>query len=175
MGIALAEPTIIRSYSEHLVVRDADTLLINGTGIFLTTGDSWDFYQGYTLNIKSVNLDKKQVWVKLLNNDELLEEGILSEGEILVYSKEEQEILNITVDTIYISPEGELITFKPVYQHQDPDLPDPRIEEVEDNSSQNNDNVSIVEDNSKQSSGFTILQALAGISLILLSRSTFTK
>ena len=143
-------------------------VLINGTGIFLTTGDSWDFYQGYTLTVTSVNLEQKQAWVKLLHDDELLKEQILSEKDSLVYSKNE-EILNITLDTIYISPGGELITFKPVYQYQDMDLPEPAVED--DNSVIGKDNESQISgdnDVGGQTDGFTIIQAVACLSLITI-------
>jgi hypothetical protein len=147
-----------------------DTLLINGTGIFLTTGDSWDFYQDYSLNVRSVNQDRKQAWVKLLHDGELLQDDILSEGDIFVYSKS-TEILNITVDTIYISPSGELITFKPVYQYLDKDYPEPEIEEIADNFSQEKDDQNFTGNASfAKTGGFTIFQALACVSAVILFR-----
>ncbi|WP_288067598.1 S-layer protein domain-containing protein [Methanolobus sp.] len=148
---------------------DADTVLINGTGIFLTTGDSWDFYQGYSLNVKSVNQDQKQVWVKLLHDGELLQDDILSEGDIFVYSKN-TEIMNITVDTIYISPGGELITFKPIYQYLDEEYPEPELEETMDNSTQEEEQNSTVNPSSMQTNGFSIFQAFACISAVILCR-----
>ncbi|WP_340820725.1 S-layer protein domain-containing protein [Methanolobus sp. WCC4] len=172
---ALAEPSIIGTYNEHLVVREEKTVLINGTGIFLTTGDSWDLYQGYILSIKSVNLENKQAWLELLLNDELLKEGFLSEGDTFVYSKGEDEIINITLDTIYISPEGELVTFKPAYQYQDRDLPEPVIEEEEESNIQENSSTSTENDTIRQSSGFTILHTFAGMSILLLYRRVFAK
>nr|WP_321497816.1 S-layer protein domain-containing protein [uncultured Methanolobus sp.] len=154
--------------------QDTDALLINGTGIFLTTGDSWDFYQGYSLNVKSVNQDRKQVWVKLLHDGELLQDDILSEGETFVYSKD-TEILNLTVDTIYISPGGELITFKPVYQYLDEDYPEPEIEESMDDPAQEDDFNSTDVPSSVQTDGFTIFQSLACISAVILCRFVINK
>lgn len=151
-----------------------DTVLINGTGIFLTTGDSWDFYQGYSLSVKSVNQDKKQVWVKLLHDGELLQDDILSEGDIFVYSKS-SEILSITVDTIYVSPGGELITFKPVYQYLDDDYPEPEIVETTNNSVQEEDQNSTGDPSTVQTGGFTILQAFACISALILCRVAIKK
>jgi hypothetical protein len=153
---------------------DSDTILVNGTGIFLTKGDSWDFYQGYSLNVKSVNLDQKQVWVKLLHDGELLQDDILSEGDIFVYSKS-TEVLNITVDTIYISPGGELITFKPVYQYMDEDYPEPEIEETTNNSVQEDDQNLTETPSEVQTGGFTIFQALACISALILCRAAINK
>ncbi|WP_196214024.1 S-layer protein domain-containing protein [Methanolobus vulcani] len=153
---------------------DEDTVLINGTGIFLTTGDSWDFYQDYSLNVISVNQDQKKVWVKLLHDDELLQDDILSEGEFFVYSKS-SEILNITVDTIYISPGGELITFKPVYQYLDDDYPEPEIEETTDDPVQEEGQNSSITPSSTRADGFTIFQALACISALVLCRVVINK
>ncbi len=167
---AYAEPLLINEYSAPFIVKGHDNLLlINGTGIFLTTGDSWDFYQGYVFAVRSVNLEQKQVWVKLLHEDELLKEAILSEGDSFVYSKEE-EILNITVDTIYASTSGELITFKSVYQYQDSDLPEPDFAEEENDYNDSDENVLPGDDISRQTNGFTIFQTFAGISLIMTCR-----
>ncbi|WMW21037.1 S-layer protein domain-containing protein [Methanolobus mangrovi] len=144
-------------------------MLINGTGIFLTTGDSWDFYQGYTLTIKSVNIEQKQVWIKLLHEDELLKEAILSEDATFVYTKD-HEILNITMDTIYASPGGELVTFKPVYQYQDSDFPEPVTSDDDENVNQSIDNQTPGNSTNNQTSGFTIFQVIASISVLLACR-----
>ncbi len=136
-----------------------DELLLNGTGIFLTTGESWSFDQGYHLRVKSVNPANDRVWVELSLNGEILHEGILGEGESLVYSHN-REILNITMDTIYTSPSGELVTFKPVYQYLDPALPEPEVhKDTEDNQSQDDMAGDQSVDNSRSIPGFGILIA----------------
>ncbi len=166
---ACADSVFTRDYNEPLIIREyREPLLINGSGIFLTTGNSWNFYQGYVFMVNSVNLETKQVWVKLLHEDELLKEEILSENDNFIYSKEEEEILNITVDTIYISSGKELITFKPVYQYQDSDYPDAVLEEDEDNTNQSND-LQLPENSSiGKTSGFTILQTFACVSFLMV-------
>ncbi|WP_342304462.1 S-layer protein domain-containing protein [Methanolobus sp. ZRKC5] len=167
---ACADSVFTRDYNEPLIIREyREPLLINGTGIFLTTGNSWNFYQGYIFTVSSVNLEKKQVWVKLLKEDELLKEAILSEDEKFIYCKDE-EILNITVDTIYISSGRELITFKPVYQYQDSDLPDAVLEEDEENNGQSDDNQTSGNSTIGQTSGFTIFQTFACISFLMACR-----
>lgn len=153
---------------------DRDSVLINGTGIFLTTGDSWDFYQNYSLHVMSVNQDNKQVWVKLYHDGDLLKDGILGEGEVIVFSKN-TEILNITVDTIYISPGGELITFKPVYQYLDDEYPEPEIEETAGNSSQENEDAVSGDNSPSQTEGFTIFQVLSCFTAVILCRSFIRK
>lgn len=115
--------------------------LINGTGIFVGTGKSWDFHQGYSITIKSVNQESKQAWIKLSLNDEMIQESILSEGETLNYSRG-SKILELTLDTIYSNPGGELVTFKPVYQYIDPELPDPIFEKDNASTDENSENSS---------------------------------
>ncbi|MDG6243500.1 MAG: S-layer protein domain-containing protein [Methanolobus sp.] len=171
-----SEPLFIKTYADPLIANDQkDISLINGTGIFLTTGGSWNFYQGYVLTLRSVNLEQKQVWLRLFHENDLLKEEILSEGDVFVYSKD-NEILNITVDTIYVSPEGELITFGPVYQYLDADLPKPVIDEgASQNTGQDNEGNVPDDDNSVTTDGFTILMAFACISAIVICRLTVMK
>ncbi|MDY0387633.1 MAG: S-layer protein domain-containing protein [Methanolobus sp.] len=165
-----ADFVLTSDYNEPLIIKEyREPLLINGTGIFLTTGNSWNFYQGYVFTVNSVNLEKKQVWVKFLHDDELLKEEILSEGDVFIYAKDE-EILNITVDTIYISSGSELITFKPVYQYQDSDLPIAVLEEDGENIGQSDDNQTYGNNTGGQTSGFTIFQTLACISFLMACR-----
>ncbi|WP_394698025.1 S-layer protein domain-containing protein [uncultured Methanolobus sp.] len=168
--LACAESLLINEYNQPLIIREhSEPLLINGTGIFLTTGDSWDFYQGYVLTIKSVNIEQKQVWIKLQHEDELLKEAILSEDATFVYAKDD-EILNITVDTIYASPGGELVTFKPVYQYQDSDFPEPIISDDDDNIKQSTDNQIPENSTTNQTNGFTLFHTIACISILLVCR-----
>ncbi|WP_406661071.1 S-layer protein domain-containing protein [Methanolobus sp. ZRKC3] len=145
--------------------------LINGTGIFVATGEKWDFYQGYAIIVKSVNQESGQAWIKLSLNDNVIQESILAEGETLTYSREYQ-ILNLTVDTIYSSPGGELVTFKPVYQYIDMELPEPVFEE--DNSSHINESEGMEQnDNTGNTTiaGFEIIWAsLAALSAALYAR-----
>ncbi|WP_292466839.1 S-layer protein domain-containing protein [Methanolobus sp.] len=177
---AYADTLIMKEYGEPLIqVKPIETLLINGTSILLTTGQTWEFYQNYTLTIKSVNLEQRQVWIELLHENKTLKERILSEDEMFIYSKgedeEERKILNLTVDTIYISPGGELVAFKPVYQYRDYDLPEPVIPEDEENIDQNNGSVSSGDNNVGQTSGFTIFQAFACTSILLACRRYYLK
>ena len=168
--LACAESLFINEYNEPLIIREnSGPLLINGTGIFLTTGDSWDFYQGYILTVKSVNIEQKQVWVKLLHEDELLKEEILPEDAIFVYTKD-NEILNITVDTIYASPGGELVTFKPVYQYQDRDFPEPIISDDAEEVNESIDNQIPENSTTNQTNGFTLFHTITCISILLACR-----
>lgn len=100
-------------------------VLVNGTGTYLTTGERWTFYQGYVLVLKGVDQEGDRAWLELLLDDDSVKDMILQEGECFIYSWSSGEIFNITVDTIYSGPGGELVTFKPVYQYSNPDLPEP--------------------------------------------------
>ncbi|WP_167848740.1 S-layer protein domain-containing protein [Methanolobus halotolerans] len=141
-------------------------ILLNGTGIFLTTGESWSFDQGYYLKIKSVNQGTNKAWVELSLNGEVIREGILSEGETLVYSRN-GEILNITLDTIYSSPQGELLTFKPVYQYIDSEIPEPEIKDkTENHQSDDNTSDSRLDGNNRSIPGFGTFLALVVITIV---------
>ncbi|WP_259132941.1 S-layer protein domain-containing protein [Methanosalsum natronophilum] len=112
------------------------------SSFFLETGETWTrFYQGYELKVTYVNLEQQNIWLQLTQNGELVEEDILSEGDSLIYKKNSEKIFNITVDGIHIGPDGELVTFNPVYQYQDPTLPPPEVNNDQYNSNMNNDNV----------------------------------
>ncbi|MBN2110580.1 MAG: hypothetical protein JW705_05780 [Methanosarcinaceae archaeon] len=145
---------------------DENELLLNGTGIFLTTGEIWTFDQGYQLKVKSVNPSDGRVWVELSLNGQILHEGILDEGETLAYSRE-KEILNVTLDTIYSSPAGELVTFKPVYQYLDPELAEPASDENTGYERTDNDTPDTEEGkNARYIPGFRAFMTLAAIIIL---------
>lgn len=104
-----------------------DNMLVNGTGMYVTTGNSLLFHQGYELVFKglSPSPDGDKVWIELLLNGETMDDTIIREGEHFTYIRNSKEIFNITVDTIYSGSYDGLVTFKPVYQYLDPALPEP--------------------------------------------------
>jgi hypothetical protein len=143
-----------------------EEVLMNGTGIYLTTGESWTFDQGYALTVKSVNQGTNEAWLELSLNRSVLMEGIFREKDTLVYSRG-TEILNITLDTIYSSPSGELVTFTPVYQYLDPQLPAPETHEGGQNGQQDEESQMQQGDEGALSiPGFEVSWALTGIVLI---------
>jgi len=147
-----------------------ENILMNGTGIYLTTGESWTFDQGYVLTVKSVNQGTNEAWLELSLNGNVVKEGILREKDSLVYSRD-REILNITVDTIYSSPSGELVTFTPVYQYLDPQLPAPEAHESgQEGQSESDDRTSNEDEDVLSVPGFRIIGAIAGIMMAGLAR-----
>ena len=114
-------------FSTSASALENDDVLINGSGMYLTTGDSCSFYQGYELVFKGLSSSQggDKVWIELLLNGESVDDTIIREGEYFVYIRNSKEIFNITADTIYSGSGGGLVTFKPVYQYLDPTLPDP--------------------------------------------------
>lgn len=147
-----------------------DTVLMDGEGIFLTTGEAWTFEQGYVLKVKSVNQGTNEVWLELSLGGRILREGIFRENDVLVYSHD-TEILNVTLDTVYSSPTGELVTFTPVYQYLDPQLPAPEARDGQEE--QHGSNGSPANNNSKNDilpvPGFGIFPALATIIMVGLA------
>ena len=128
-----------------------DDVLVNGSGMYLTTGDSWSFYQGYEFVFKGLSSSQggDKVWIELLLNGESMDDTIIREGECFVYTRNSKEIFNITADTIYSGSDGGLVTFKPVWQYIDPTLPEPDMSH--DPGSVDNSNGS--ENNSNSSTG----------------------
>ena len=128
-----------------------DDVLVNGSGMYLTTGDSWSFYQGYEFVFKGLSSSQgeNKVWIELLLNGESVDDTIMREGECFAYTRNSKEIFNITADTIYSGSDGGLVTFKPVYQYLDPTLPDPDM--THDPWSADNSNGSV--NNSNSSTG----------------------
>lgn len=127
---------------------DDNDVLVNGSGLYLTTGDSWSFYQGYELVFKGLSSSPggDKVWMGLLLNGESEDDAIMREGEYFEYTRNSKKIFNITVDTIYSGSGSGLVTFKPVYQYLDPTLPKPDMTQghgiVDDpNGSVNNSNL----------------------------------
>lgn len=141
-------------FSTSVSALENDDALVNGSGMYLTTGESWSFYQGYELVFKGLSSSQggNKVWIELLLNGESVYDTIIREGEYFVYIRDSKEIFNITADTIYSGSDGGLVTFKPVYQYLDPTLPDPDM--TRDPWSVDNSNESV--NNSNSSTGAEI-------------------
>ncbi|MFZ3059170.1 MAG: S-layer protein domain-containing protein [Candidatus Methanoperedens sp.] len=106
-----------------------DDILLNGTGIYLASGDSYGLYQGYVLSVKSVSSDGS-VWLQLSEKDQKVKSEIVAR-DYFIYNKSNRTILSIKVDNVYYgSSEQILVSLIPVYQYVDPDLPVPDITEM---------------------------------------------
>ncbi|WP_255335982.1 S-layer protein domain-containing protein [Methanosarcina sp. KYL-1] len=101
-------------------------ILIDGDELYVRSGDSHTFLQGYQLCVKGADPEASRVWLELRREDVVLQDIIATRGTGFVYSRNSSEILNLTVDTIYAGPEGVLVRFSPVYQYLDPKLPRPQ-------------------------------------------------
>ncbi|AEH60456.1 hypothetical protein Mzhil_0589 [Methanosalsum zhilinae DSM 4017] len=170
--ILLTSLTVVFNVADFIAAASDDNevpeneALINGTGIYLQTGEEWDrFYQGYSLRVKYVNFDQKSLWIELLLNETTVKEKIMYEGEKFIYSQNSVEIFNITVDRIYSGAGEELVTFRPVYQFKDPSLPPPSQEPGNNNASGDNNGTN--NDETPVVNGFGIKSAL--ISVIIAS------
>jgi hypothetical protein len=101
-------------------------ILLNGTSIYLASGDSYGLYQGYVLSVKSVSGDGS-VWLQLTENDKIIKSEIVAR-DYFIYNKSNRIILAVKVNTIYYgSSDQTLVSLFPVYQYVDPDLPVPDI------------------------------------------------
>jgi hypothetical protein len=104
-------------------------ILLNGTGIYLASGDSYGLYQGYVLSLKSVSGDS--VWLQLAENNTIVKSDIVANKGYFVYNKTNRTILSVKVDNIYSgSSEQSLVSLFPVYQFIDPEKPLPDMTEI---------------------------------------------
>jgi len=134
---------LLTCFSTSAIALENDDVLVDGSGMYLTIGDSWSFYQGYELVFKGLSSSQgvDKVLIELLLNGESMDDAIMRDGEYFVYASNSKEIFNITVDTIYSGSDGGLVTFKPVYQYLDPTLPEPDM--IQDPWSIGNSNESV--------------------------------
>jgi len=137
-----------------------EDVLVNDSSIYLVTGNSWHFYQGYNLSIKGVNQEADSVWLELSLGNKILKTQVLGEGNNFTYQKNNRTILNITVNTIYAGDGEELVTFAPVFQYVDVELPAPIIPEDEIDDEQNNSLIDDISIGTNQIEGFTLVTAI---------------
>jgi hypothetical protein len=104
----------------------ASGILLNGTGFYLTTGESQELYQGYALSLKSVSSDGS-VWLQLTERDKVVKSDIVYSSGYFMYNRTNTTILSVLVNKVYSgSPEQNLVSIS-IYQFIDPDLPAPVI------------------------------------------------
>ncbi len=108
----------------------ASDIILNGTGFYLTTGDSYGLSQGYIIKLKSVN-NEGSVWLELESDNKIIKSEITNLKGNFTYIKTNRTIISLKVDNIYSgSRDVKLVSFFPVYQYVDPDMPAPRIIEI---------------------------------------------
>jgi hypothetical protein len=105
----------------------ASDIILNGTSVYLSTGDSYGLYQGYVITLKSVSNDGS-AWLELTYNDTFIKSEIVHIKGFFTYNKTNRTIISLRVDNIYSgSSDKNLVSFFPVYQYIDPDMPKPEI------------------------------------------------
>lgn len=153
------------------------TRLVDGTSIYLSPGETWPFYQGYSFSLKSITNDK--VWLVLKLNDTTIKSAVLSPGETFYYNVTppdsiERVIISLTVAGIYSGEDSDIVTFSPVYQYSNLDLPSatPIPTQGPDNS-ENSTNTTDSNSNNADSHGFNILVTviIICICIILIRKS----
>lgn len=108
----------------------SENVILDGTGFFLASGDSYGLSQGYVIKLKSVS-NEGSVWVELELKDKLIKSEIVRLKSNFSYDKTNRTIISMKVDKIYSgSKDMKLVSFYPVYQYIDPDLPNPKIIET---------------------------------------------
>ena len=108
----------------------ASDIILNGTDFYLSTGDSYGLSQGYIIKLKSVS-NEGSVWLELESDDRIVKSEIIHLKDNFTYNKTNRTILSLRVDNIYSgSRDTNLVSFFPVYQYIDPDMPAPKIIEI---------------------------------------------
>lgn len=148
-------------------------ITINGEEIYIRSGYSHNFSQGYQLYIKGTDTEGKRVWIELSRNGVLLQDDIVTEGSQFVYSQNSTEILNLTVDTIYEGADGVLVKFSPVYQYLDPRLPVPQTPTEALSNVLNNTSSSADPELETQAVGFDMPLFLLGLGTVFLVTGFF--
>ena len=108
----------------------ASDILLNGTSLYLSTSGSYGLFQGYIITLKSVSSDGS-AWLELTSNDTFVKSEIVHIKGFFTYNKTNRTILSLRVDNIYSgSNDNDLVSFFPVYQYTDPDMPAPKIKDI---------------------------------------------
>ena len=98
-------------------------VLINGTNMYLATGESSTLYQGYILSLKGVSSDGS-MWLQLTDNETIVKSEIVYNGSF-IYNKNNKTIISLNVDKVYSGQsEQHLVSFF-LYQFNDPEKPFP--------------------------------------------------
>lgn len=110
--------------------QDYDNPLVNGTDIFLCTGQTWTFYQGYSLTLMFININGNKGWVQFKLNETVIKSATISPDTILYYNItlndiNESVIFYLKTSVIYSGEDTHIVTFSPVYQYYNPALPEP--------------------------------------------------
>ncbi|WP_445476192.1 S-layer protein domain-containing protein [Methanococcoides methylutens] len=147
-------------------------VLVDGASIFIESGGSWEFSQGYMFAIKDVGEDGG-VWVELSLDGSSLKDEVLYEGDIFVYSHDSIEIFNMTVDTIYYGSGVDLITFTPVFQYEDPSLPSPPPDDPKSSSNGSNTSSNPDENTADIIPGFGLTMAISCMIVLFISSRFF--
>ncbi len=156
--------------------------LVNGTSFYLSTGQSWPFYQGYEFNLMSVSNGGDNAWVQLKQNDTVVKSAILSLDEVFYYNSTTHYVLsNNSVETmhfslrvsgIYTGEVVDIVTFSHIYQYYDPALPEPTPTPTAYPDDSHNSNVTPTTTGGSGIPGFKILSTtiIIGICSIFLHK-----
>jgi hypothetical protein len=173
--ISLCTSSFFFSMSPVLAADNKERLsvvLVDGEEIYIRSGNSHTFLQGYQLYIKGMDTEGKRIWIELSRNGVPLQDAIVTEGSQFVYSQNSTEILNLTVKTIYEGADGVLVRFLPVYQYLDPRLPMPQTP-AESLASASDNTSSAHPELETQVLGFDMPLFLLGLGTVLLATGFF--
>lgn len=99
-------------------------VLINGTNMYLATGESSALYQEYVLSLKGVSSDGS-MWLQLTDNETIVKSEIVYSYGSFVYNKTNKTIISLNVDKVYSGQSEQYLVSVFLYQFNDPEKPFP--------------------------------------------------
>ena len=109
------------------------SILLNGTNIYLATGDNYGLYQGYVLNLKSASVDGS-AWLELTDNDRIVKSEIVQNPGEFVYNRNNNTIISVKVGKVYSGSTEQNLLSLYIYQFTDPEKPLPSRTVVPENN-----------------------------------------
>lgn len=111
-------------YFSSLTGSARSDVLINGTNMYLATGESIALYQEYVLSLKGVSGDGS-MWLQLTDNQTIVKSEIVYSYGSFVYNKTNKTIISLDVDKVYSGQLGQHLVSFFLYQFNDPEKPFP--------------------------------------------------
>lgn len=108
-------------------------ILLNGTNIYLATGDSYGLYQGYVLSLKSAS-SEGSVWLELTDDNKIVKSEIVFNPGEFIYNKSNMTIISVNVDRVYSGSSEQNLLSLYLYQFTDPEKPLPAKTAMPDNN-----------------------------------------
>jgi hypothetical protein len=100
-------------------------LIDHGSKTFATanpTGDTWEIYEGYSLNAKDIDLDGDKAWISLLKNGVVVKGAIIDEDSWFKhYNSTDALVFSTYVDSVFSGTVSKLVKLRYTTQYSEID------------------------------------------------------